>query len=283
LDGWQNQLSFLPLPTLAAIPDLEQATTMNETAETPTHENPPKWQPLNSRQRRVVGVLIEKAKTTPDAYPMTLNALTNGCNQKSNRSPQMNLSQDEVEQILDELRGMGAVMEIQGSGRVPKYRHQMYEWLGVDKVELAVMAELLLRGEQTVGELRGRAARMEPIAGLNELVPIVRSLIERGLVISLTPEGRGQVVTHGLHKERELDPLRARFVGYVAPADADRAEPDRPAPSPSPIIRPSRPASAPTIGVRDERLEDLECEVAALREDVLSLTERLEKLERLLE
>ena len=67
----------------------------------------PKWQPLNSRQRRVLGTLIEKAKTTPDAYPMTVNALVSGCNQKSNREPQMNLSQEDVEQLLSELRGMG--------------------------------------------------------------------------------------------------------------------------------------------------------------------------------
>ena len=76
---------------------------------------------------------------------------------------------------------------------MPKFKHMMYEWLGVDKVELAVTAELLLRGEQTLGELRGRAARMEPIADLGALRPIIQSLIEKGLVVALTPEGRGQV------------------------------------------------------------------------------------------
>jgi hypothetical protein len=76
----------------------------------------PKWRALNSRQRRVLGVLIEKAKTTPDAYPMTLNSLMAGCNQKSNRAPQMNLSTDDVEVILEELREMGAVVEVQTSG-----------------------------------------------------------------------------------------------------------------------------------------------------------------------
>ena len=79
---------------------------------------------MSSRQRRVVGVLIEKAKTTPDVYPMTLNSLVAGCNQKSNRSPQMNLNADDVQQAVDELREMGAIVEVQGSGRVPKYRHQ---------------------------------------------------------------------------------------------------------------------------------------------------------------
>ena len=92
-----------------------------------------KWQPLSSRQRRVFGVLVEQAKTTPDVYPMTINGLVAGCNQKSNREPQMNLSADDVEQILDELRAVGAVTEVQGSGRVVKYRHHAYEWLGVEK------------------------------------------------------------------------------------------------------------------------------------------------------
>jgi uncharacterized protein YceH (UPF0502 family) len=251
------------------------ATEMNETGEPATEAPQAQWQPLNSRQRRVVGVLIEKAKTTPDAYPMTLNALTTGCNQKSNRSPQMNLSPDEVEQLLDELREMGAVMEVQGSGRVPKYRHQMYEWLGVDKVELAVMAELLLRGEQTVGELRSRASRMEPISGLNELTPILRALAERGLVISLTPEGRGQVVTHGLYKERELEPLRGRFAGGGADVENQHLESDSAAPAPR--------APAASRGASAEQLEDLQCEVAALRDDVLRLAERMERLERLLD
>src|SRR6476620_7005203 len=114
-----------------------------------------RWQPLSLRQRRVFGVLIEKAKTTPDAYPMTINGLVAGSNQKSNREPQMNLSADDMEQVLEELRGMGAVTEVQGSGRVAKYRHHAYEWLGVEKTELAVMTELLLRGEQTPGGRRG--------------------------------------------------------------------------------------------------------------------------------
>ena len=107
-----------------------------------------KWKPLTPPQRRVLGVLAEKAKTTPEQYPLTLNGLTTGCNQKNNRDPVTNLSTDQVEQALEELRELGAVLEVQGSGRVAKYKHCLYDWLGVDKVELAVMAELLLRGEQ---------------------------------------------------------------------------------------------------------------------------------------
>src|SRR5262249_31356797 len=129
----------------------------------------PRWQALEPIERRLMGVLIEKAKTTPENYPLSLNALRTGSNQKNNRSPLMQLEEEQVEDALESLRKLGAVTEIQGDGRVAKYRHRAYEWLGVEKVELAVMAELLLRGAQTVGELRGRAARMEPIKDLGEL------------------------------------------------------------------------------------------------------------------
>ena len=115
----------------------------------------PQWQPLASVDRRVAGVLAEKAKTTPDIYPLSLNAVCTGCNQKSNRSPVMQLEPDAVEESLDRLREMGAVGIVQGYGRVSKYRHYLYDWLGVDKLEMAVITELLLRGDQTVGAVEG--------------------------------------------------------------------------------------------------------------------------------
>ena len=90
---------------------------------------------LSPIERRIVGVLVEKAKTTPEQYPLTVNAVRTGSNQKSNRFPLMQLEAEEVEDALDRLRQRGAVTEVQGSGRVPKFRHQLYEWLGVDKVE----------------------------------------------------------------------------------------------------------------------------------------------------
>ena len=133
-----------------------------------------RWQPLSATDRRVAGVLVEKAKTTPEAYPLSLNAVVTGCNQKSNRFPQLELESDAVQDSLDRLRALGAVGLVQGTSRVDRFRHLLYEWLGVDKVELAVMAELLLRGAQTEGELRGRAARMEPIADLAALRPGAR-------------------------------------------------------------------------------------------------------------
>jgi uncharacterized protein YceH (UPF0502 family) len=240
------------------------------------------WQPMNSRQRRVLGVLVEKAKTTPDAYPMTMNGITTGCNQKSNRDPVMNLSPDDVEQILDELRGMSAVIEVQGSGRVAKYKHLTYEWLGVDKVELAVMAELLLRGEQTIGELRGRAARMEPIADVAALKPVLDSLIQKQLVIALTPEGRGQIVTHNLYKERELVELRQRYAGYVAPSSSSEDD-DAPRSGPPSSPPPPRVSTAPPVasgGVTKDMFAELELEVATLRSEVSRVREELRDLQR---
>lgn len=219
------------------------------------------WKPLSSIQRRVAGVLVEKAKTTPDAYPMTLNALTNGCNQKSNRSPQMELSTDDVEQAIEELRELGAVAEIQSGGRVPKFRHYMYKWLGVDKVELAVMTELLLRGEQTVGELRGRAARMEPIADLNALRPVIDSLIEKDLIVSLTPPGRGHMITHNLYTPERLAQLKEQYATSLS-------APERATSASSP--------SKPKVTALD--FEQLQAEVAELRAEMAELRDKLERL-----
>jgi uncharacterized protein YceH (UPF0502 family) len=243
----------------------------------PSTQSARKWQPLSSRQRRVFGVLVEKAKTTPDVYPMTVNGIVSGSNQKSNREPQMNLSADDVEQILDELRALECVTEIQGSGRVPKYRHHAYEWLGVEKTELAVMTELLLRGEQTLGELRSRAARMEPIADLAALKPVVDSLLAKGLMIELTPAGRGQVVTHNLHKERELVELKTRFAGYVPPETRSDNEPSPTAPAS--VVS----AHGGAAGVTKDEFSELSVEVAELRAEVSRLRELVGKLEAKLE
>jgi len=208
---------------------------MNDTPSEFTVDPSPqarRWQPLSAIDRRVVGVLAEKAKTTPDIYPMSLNAICTGCNQKSNRAPLVQFEPQVVEESLDRLRQLGAVGLVEGYGRVQKYRHYLYEWLGVDKVEMAVMTELLLRGDQTVGELRGRAARMEPIADLAALKVVLDSLKSKGLVVGLTPEGRGHVVSHALYKPRELDALRIKYQtgGGEVQTPADPQELDAGAP-----------------------------------------------------
>lgn len=263
-------------------------------SDTPAIEQPARrWKPIEAIERRVIGVLIEKAKTTPENYPLSLNALRSGCNQKNNRYPLMQLEEDRVEEALERLRHMGAVAQIQGGSRVDKYRHLAYEWLGVEKVELAVMAELLLRGTQTVGELRGRAARMEPIKDLSELQPTLDALQAKGLVIYLSPPGRGAVVTHALYLDRELDKER-RNVGLEHPAsvgvhlDDDPME-DRPAAVAvaSAVGRstsawhetrsPQATSSATSDVVRLSRqLEQVQGELVALKADLLTARQEFE-------
>lgn len=217
-----------------------------------------RWRPLGAIERRVLGVLVEKAKTTPENYPLSLKALRAGCNQKSNRAPQMQLEEPQIEEALDALRQAGAAMLVQGESRVDRYRHLAYEWLGVDKVELAVMTELLLRGAQTVGELRGRAARMEPIKDLAELQPILAALESKRLIVYLTPPGRGAVVTHALYLDREMEKVRreAGTAGHVTAGD-----------SPPPAITREPHVAAPEAPSLAEELRHLRDEVAAVKRE----------------
>jgi len=247
----------------------------------------PRWQPIAAIDRRVLGVLVEKAKTTPDTYPLSLNALVTGCNQKNNRHPLTQYEAEDVEGSLDRLRMLGAVAAVQGSGRVGKYRHYMYEWLGVEKVELGVMAELLLRGAQTEGELRGRAARMDPIPDLSALRVVMDSLKAKGLVQALTPEGRGQIVTHTLYLPEEMEKLRrlhgepARAVDgpSVSPPEyVSHAAPPRTVPAATlPIgAQPAAPSQATASGgelsaLRRE-VDELRSALAQLRADLADLT-----------
>jgi len=269
----------------------------------PAAEAQPRWQPLGPIDRRVLGVLAEKAKTTPDGYPMSLNAICTGCNQKSNRFPLVQLEPADVDESLERLRGLGAVGMIEGYGRVAKYRHYLYEWLGVDKVELAVMTELLLRGAQTEGELRGRAARMDPIPDLAALRPILQSLQAKGLVMSLTPEGRGHVVTHALYQPRELEHLRAQYshshvsaaAGSV-PADVGTGATDSlpagvaagatggwPVPGGRTGTMPVPPARAPgeaeLIAVIRREIDDLRGQLQQLQSDVHDLATRQHEID----
>jgi len=249
----------------------------------------PAWKPLNSRQRRVLGVLVEKAKTTPDVYPMTINGIVAGCNQKSNREPLMSLSAEDVEQILSELRALGAVAVVQGVGRVEKFRHYFYEWLGIDKAESAVMTELLLRGAQTLGELRGRAARMEPLPDLNALKAVVDLLLKKNLMIELTPPGRGQVVSHNLYKERELVEVRTEYAGHSYAGDSGGAPNDAgeegttSAHAPHAAASPHRvqqtQAALSTAGtVTRDMFAELEVEVAELRAEMARVREEIREM-----
>jgi uncharacterized protein YceH (UPF0502 family) len=185
------------------------------------------WPVFNLQQRRVLGVLVEKAKTTPDAYPLTLNALANGSNQKSNRDPLLDFNDDDVAAAMRSLLPLGLVTRITGS-RVERWRHNLYDVWAVDKVELAILAELLLRGPQSEGELRTRAGRMDPIDSLEILREKLKPLRERGLIQWLGEEGRrGSQITHGFHAQAELEALRQR-VRVDEPLAA--ARPPTPAP-----------------------------------------------------
>src|SRR5262249_53692715 len=185
------------------------------------------WVPLSPRERRVLGVLVEKAKTTPEYYPLTVAAIVTGSNQKSNRDPVVNYDADDVDDTLQDLRRKGAVVMVEAGGRVVRWKHTLYDWLKVSKVELAVMAELFLRGPQTEGDLRARASRMEPIADLPALQALLDALTSRGLVVYLSPPGqkRGVVVTHGLYPPAEAEKVRQAFAQAAVPGD----EEERPA------------------------------------------------------
>lgn len=245
-------------------------TSSSEHVSAPT----PKWCPLEPLGRRILGVLVEKAKTTPDNYPLSVNAIVTGCNQKNNRDPFMDVDEDEVEIQLDKLRGLGAVAEVHGSGRVVKYRHYMKEWLAVDGVELAVMTELLLRGAQSVGDLRGRAARMAPgqIADVSALRPILDGLIAKKLVLEMTPPGRGQYVSHALYQPDELPYVKARVAKWVT-AEANQ----NPSPSPAHTAAPSSttPMRTPPAPLPNSQVDDLRKEVEQLKSDVARLKQEV--------
>ncbi len=229
-------------------------------------ETPLAWPVLSELERRVLGVLVEKAKTTPDIYPLSLNALVTGCNQKSNRDPVLNLSDLEVEEALTSAQKKGLAVKITG-GRVERWRHVLYEAWRVEKVELAVLAELLLRGPQSEGELRGRASRMEPIADLETLRPALQQLAKRRLVVYLTPEGRrGTVVTHGFHEPKELEHLHSRYG-----AEGESATADEPAP-PGTGIRHVVSGSAPPWEVG---INEVNAQIAGLRATVSELEAKL--------
>lgn len=229
------------------------------------------WPTLSMHERRVLGVLVEKAKTTPDAYPMSLNGLVTGCNQKSNRDPLLNLNDDEVEAALIEAQKKQLAIKIIGSGRIDRWRHALYDVWKVNKVELAVLGELLLRGPQTEGELRGRASRMEPIEDLDALRPVLQALAQRGLIVYLTPEGRrGTTLTHGFHAAEELERLRAL---HGASAGDDGPSTPRQAPGP-----PADDALRSQLAESRRDIESLRNQVEGLQRQVADLTGQLQKL-----
>jgi len=146
----------------------------------PSAPPPPALPILNARQCRVLGVLIEKAQTTPGQYPLTLNGLVNGANQLSARDPVMHLDEEAVLDALDAMKKLALVREVMLEGsRVPKFRHTARDTLAITTEQLVLLAELLLRGPQSVGSLRGNASRMTPIDSLETAQSLLDAMANR--------------------------------------------------------------------------------------------------------
>jgi uncharacterized protein YceH (UPF0502 family) len=213
--------------------------------------------PLAPEEVRVLGCLIEKDITTPDYYPLTLNALTNACNQSTNRDPVLALSEEAVVRALDALRERKLAFMFQGAdSRVPKYGHRIAESFELPRPETSVLCVLLLRGPQTVGEIRGRTARMHEFASLEETEAALNALASR------TPAP----LALRLPRQAGMKELRyAQLLGGAVRVPAAEAS-----------ARPEPAAVAVRAG--DERLAKLESEVAALRSGLSELRRQFEEL-----
>lgn len=201
---------------------------------------------LDQVEVRVAGSLIEKEITTPEYYPLTRNALVNACNQKSNRDPVVTYDEDTVEAAIDTLREKKLAAVITGAGtRVPKYRETLTETLNLGRREVALLCVLMVRGPQTVGELRDRTARMHPFADLEEVESVLEHL-----------------------SAREPDPLVVRLPRQPGTKESRYAH--LLAGEPSAAVA-SELAAAPQ---REGRVALLEEEIRLLREEVNSLKDQ---------
>jgi len=240
---------------------------------------------LDTDERRVIGVLIEKSLTTPQYYPLTINAIVTGSNQKSNRDPHVEFVDDEVAEILARLQKRGLASEHYGAGgRTARWRQEFTKELALEGKQMAVLAELLLRGPQMVGELRTRASRMKEIPDQSALDAVLASLeaMVPSRLVRLTPpeQKRGARVTHGFYPPAELARVRAAEpAGAVEAPSRPSAAMTAPYSSPAAALRPSAPItppSAPAIPAVDpEVVEELRAEVAALARRVAFLEEQL--------
>jgi len=213
---------------------------------------------LSPLEARVIGCLIEKQITTPDQYPLSLNALVNACNQKSNRDPVMEMDEVTIQGTVDQLARKHFVVEKSGFGsRVPKFQHRFcnteYGTLKLTAQELAIVCELLLRGPQTPGELRTRASRMAPFSEVGQVEAALESLRTRedGPFVVRLPREPGRRDSRYAHL----------FSGAVAVAAIEEA--------PQPV------AVANVAGETSARLDRLEEQVRRLREELDDMKGRL--------
>jgi uncharacterized protein YceH (UPF0502 family) len=206
-------------------------------------------EPLTEIEARIVGALVEKQLTTPEYYPLTLNALINACNQKNNREPVMSLDEPTVARAIQNLRDRNLVYVFHGStSRVPKYKHMLPSYYELNEAETAIITVMLLRGPQTVGELRERTGRMYEFAGLGEVHTALEGLIDRDepLVVRLD------------HLPGRKEPRYAHLLS--GPIDVEEIQ----------AIAAATPASVSLAG---DRISKLEGEIAALRDELAALKE----------
>ena len=240
---------------------------------------------LSRIQRRVLGVLMEKAFTTPEQYPLTLKATTTACNQKSNRSPQVSYDEGQVQDALDQMREDLLVAEVfPGGGRTARYRHYMRNKFDFSEPQLGIIAELLLRGRQQPGELRTRASRMVRIDSQDQLRQELMDLQQKGYLQANGPlERRGVEVDHTFYLPKErMD------IGNVAAATVD----DAPAAESNTAPAAPRSTVAPAVSpaVSDELLNAVEQLTTTVKEQaetirgmesmLADVEDRIQKLER---
>lgn len=216
---------------------------------------------LTDTEVRVVGSLIEKQVTTPEYYPLTLNALVNACNQISNRDPVVAFDEQQVARAIESLRDKNLVYVFYGSeSRVPKYKHILTEIFKLSPQELAVMCVLMLRGPQTVGELRGRTNRLYEFADLAEVEKTLDGLMAREedepLVMRL-PRQPGQKDSRFAHL----------LAGEVALEDV-------------PARAPRTEAAVAQVRAENEKIARLETEVETLRREMSELREQFEEFKK---
>jgi len=226
---------------------------------------------LDRTERRILGSLIEKRWSTPDQYPLSLNALVAACNQKSNRDPVLELEDFEISGCLMGLREKGLVLiRERDGGRVERYAERLSEELAVEPLAGAVLAELMLRGPQTAPELSRRVKRMVPVGGLGPLEECLAELARTRLVML---QGRQPGQRHA--RWNHLLGNDARDAEENGEAAEEAIEAGR-APAPEPVVVVTEPVPEPVTTAPEP---DLRAEVEALRREVAELRERLDRLE----
>ncbi len=254
---------------------------------------------LSRIQRRILGVLMEKAFTTPEQYPLTLKATTTGCNQKNNRDPLSDYTEDQVADTLEQLQQLGLIAEVYtDGGRAPRYRHYMRHKFDFTETQFAVIAELLLRGRQQPGELRTRASRMVKIDSQDHLKTDLQSLQEKGFIQANGPlERRGVDVDHTFYAPREGHTMQPAVLEPEAEAASSDREPASVSPSAT-IQKSSSTATASSgtatagssaslseaasaaLAAMNHRIAELIQQVNGLQSTVDSLQDRLARIER---